>query len=182
MRDRSSELITELYAYAKTGNWTKVLAARAGERELAASCSRYVKPSSGWTFLHQAAYFGHEDAARALVRLGASTTRRSKDRETPADVAERQGHKQLARLLRTAARTADSSWEAPADPTLLPSSCAWSEGTERTAVRELRVAYAGGVVAIPPKATYYVDSFGRVLIGWHGTYDPPRGMDGEPMI
>ena len=182
MRDRSSELMTELYSYAKNGNWTKVLAALAGERELAASCSRYVRPSSGWTFLHQAAYFGQEDVARALVRLGASTTRQSKDRETPSDVAERQGHKDLARLLRAAALTADASWEAPSDPALRPSSCAWSEGTERTAMCELRVAYAGGVVAIPPRATYYVDTFGRVLIGWHGTYDPPRGMDGEPMI
>ena len=182
MPNERSELIDGLYGLAKAGNWTRVLAALAGERELAMSCSRYKRPSSGWTFLHQAAYFGQEDAARALIRLGASTTSHSKDQETPADVAERRGHKDLSRLLQTAAGTADSSWEAPSDPTLLPSSCAWSENVARTAVRELRVAYAGGVVAIPPRATYYVDSFERILIGWHGTYDPPSGMDGEPMV
>lgn len=182
MPNDGSELIDKLYGLAKAGNWTRVLATLAGERELAVNCSRYTRPSSGWTFLHQAAYFGHEDAARALIRLGASTTSQSKDRETPADVAERQGHKEFSRLLQTAALTANSSWEAPSDPTLLPSSCAWSESIERTAVREMRVAYAGSVVAIPPRATYYVDSFERILIGWHGTYDPPSGMDGEPMI
>jgi uncharacterized protein len=182
MPNDSSEFIDALYGLAKAGNWTRVLAALAGEPELASACSRYIRPSSRWTFLHQAAYFGHEDAARALIRLGASTTSHSKDRKTPADVAEQRGHKELSRLLQSAALAANSSWEAPSDATLLPSSCAWSESVRRTAVREMRVAYAGSIVAIPPRATYYVDSFERILIGWHGTYDPPSGMDGEPMI
>jgi uncharacterized protein len=46
----------------------------------------------------------------------------------------------------------------------------------------MRVAYAGTVVVIPPRARYYADSLERILIGWHGTYDLPRGMDGEPMV
>lgn len=140
MPGESDEVVEKLYALAKAGNWTKVLAALAGERELAVSCNRHRRPSSGWTFLHQAAYFGQEDAARALIRLGGSTTSESKDRETPANVAERRGYKDLSRLLHAAACTADSSWEAPADPTLLPASCAWSEGVERRTFREMRVA------------------------------------------
>jgi len=182
MPNESSELIERLYGLAKAGNWTKLLAALVGERELAVACSCYVRTSSRWTFLHQAAYYGHEDAARALIRLGASTTSQSRDRETPAKIAEQRGHEELSRLLHSAALTARSSWEAPTDPSLLPSSCAWSESVKRTAVREMRVAYAGGVVAIPSRSTHYVDSFERILIGWHGTYDPPSGMDGEPMI
>jgi hypothetical protein len=177
-----SRPLNALYGLAKTGDWTKVLAALVGECELAVACSRYVRPSSRWTFLHQAAFWGHEDAARALIRLGASATILSKDRKTPAHIAEERGHRQLSRLLRSAADVAHSGWEAPSDPTLLPSSCAWSEGARRTAARGLRVGYAGSVVTIPIKATYYVDSLGRVLIGWHGTYDPPSGMDGESMV
>jgi len=26
------------------------------------------------------------------------------------------------------------------------------------------------------------NSFGRVLIGWHGTYNPPRDMDGRSLL
>jgi hypothetical protein len=46
----------------------------------------------------------------------------------------------------------------------------------------MRVAYAGCVVTIPQGSTYYVDSFGRVLIGWSGSHNPPCGMDGESMV
>jgi hypothetical protein len=46
----------------------------------------------------------------------------------------------------------------------------------------MQVAYAGGVAAIPEGSRYFVDSFERTLVGWHDTYDPPCGMDGESMI
>ena len=43
--------------------------------------------------------------------------------------------------------------------------------------------YAGGVVRIRPGGdTYYVDKAGAVLVGWHGTYDPPCDMGGYAMI
>lgn len=73
-------------------------------------------------------------------------------------------------------------FKAPKDSVLLPSSHQWSEATERLSSEAMRVAYGGGVVEISAGARYFVDSLERVLVGWHGTYDPPCGMDGEPMI
>lgn len=174
--------IERLYAKAKSGRWDEVWLALAGERELAAACSRFVKPSSGWMFLHQAAYGGNEPAVRAIVRLGASLSVKSKENETARDIAVKRGHAALATLLREAEAGAGDLWEPSSDPDLLPSSCAWAERTERRAWREMRVGYAGGCVVIPAGARYYVDSFERVLVGWHGTYDPPGDMDGESML
>jgi uncharacterized protein len=91
-------------------------------------------------------------------------------------VAKARGHHPLSELLLSAARSGSDLWEPSPDPTLLPSSSAWRESKAQRASRELRVAYGGGVVVIPPGSRYYVDSFGRTAIGWHGTYDPPRGM------
>src|SRR5579884_3416777 len=103
--DLSGELLAEvqrLYAKAKAGRWEDVWLALAGERELAGACSRYVKPNSGWTFLHQAAYAGSETAVRGLVRLGASLRAASKENETARDVATKRGHATLAAILRVA--------------------------------------------------------------------------------
>ena len=183
--DLAAALLAEverLYAKAKSGRWEDVWLALAGERELAAACSRYVKPSSGWTFLHQAAYAGNEAAIRGLVRLGASLSVKSKENETARDVATKRGHGALAMLLREAEAGVGELWEPSSAADLLPSSCAWAERIERRAWREMRVAYGGGCVIIPTGARYFVDSFERVLVGWHGTYDPPAGMDGESML
>tara|TARA_A100001011_G_C14292837_1_gene837014 strand:+ start:161 stop:295 length:135 start_codon:yes stop_codon:yes gene_type:complete len=35
---------------------------------------------------------------------------------------------------------------------------------------------------IPAGKDYYVDNRGHILIGWHGTYNPPLGMDDKPLI
>lgn len=176
------EQVERLYAKAKSGRWDEVWLALAGERELAAACSRYAKPSSGWTFLHQAAYAGHEASVRALLRLGASLSAKSKTNETPCEVARNRGHGSLEALMRKAEAGAAGLWEPSSDAGLLPSSRAWGERTERRACRELRVGYGGGVVVIPVGARYYVDAFERILVGWHGTYDPPAGMDGDSTL
>lgn len=168
--------VERLYALAKAARWEDVWLALVGEDELAAACSRYVKPSSGWSFLHQAAHAGHEGSVRTLVRLGASLSLRASDGETAADVARRRGHDELARLMQRAVERSTGLWEPSPEPDLLPSCSAWDEGSERRAWRELRVAYGGGTVVIPAGARYYVDPFERVLVGWHGTYDPPEGM------
>ncbi len=174
--------IERLYALAKSGKWDEVWLALVGERELAVACTRYAKPSSGWTFLHQAAYAGNEAAVRVLLRLGASLTVTSNDRATASEVAGKHGHAALEALMRHAAVDATGLWEPSPAGDLLPSSGAWSERSERCAWRELRVGYGGGCVVIPAGGRYYVDSFERVLVGWHGSYDPPAGMDGESMF
>jgi uncharacterized protein len=174
--------VEALYEQAKSGEWENVWLALAGERELASACSRHAKRSSGWTFLHQAAHADSEAAVRVFVRLGASLEARSNDNESPCDVAENRGHGSLAALLRHAAASAVSLWEPRSEPERLPCSCAWQESTERTAWRELCVGYGGGTVIIPEGSRYFVDSFERTLVGWHGSFNPPRGMDGEPMV
>ncbi len=40
----------------------------------------------------------------------------------------------------------------------------------------MRLVYGGVVITIPAGSRYHVDSFERVLIGFHGTYDPPSDM------
>lgn len=132
--------------------------------------------------MHQAAFFGHEGAARALIALGASLVIQSNEGATPADVAKARGHQALSELLLKAARSGKGLWEPSPRTELLPSSSAYDDYTARRASRPMRVAYGGGVVKIPVGAMYYVDSFERVLVGWHGTYDPPCDMAGGPFI
>jgi hypothetical protein len=119
---------------------------------------------------------------RALVGLGASLLARSSDGDTPVAVAEQRGHGDLSRSMAAAAAQGAGLWEPPPVPELLPSSSAWEEAEERRALLELHVAYGGGVVEIPPGSRYFVDSFERVLVGWHGTFDPPGGMDAESLV
>ena len=176
------QAILRLYGVAKAGQWDNVLSEMAADLGRAKTCSRYKRPSSGWTFLHQAAYFGHQHAVRALVGLGASLLARTNDGETPGDVAERRGHGDLSRSMVAAAARGGGLWEPSPAPELLPSSSAWDEAEQRRALLEMRVAYGESVVVIPPASRYFVDSFERVLVGWHGTFDPPGGMDGESLV
>ncbi|MCL2725102.1 MAG: ankyrin repeat domain-containing protein [Polyangiaceae bacterium] len=182
MDDEVGAAIERLYALAKVGEWDKVLLELSGDLRLAAICARYQKPSSGWTFLHQTAYFGHEQGVRAFVGLGASLDVKSNEGETPADVAERRGHRDLSQSMHAAAKRATVSWKPPQSPELRPSSCAWEEAEQRRALLGLRAAYGGSVVVIPPGSRYYVDSFERILVGWHGTFNPPLGMDAESLL
>lgn len=170
------------YAEAKRGAWEGLLATWQQDQRLAMQCSRYRKPSSGWTFLHQAAYFGHEAACLELIRLGADAGVLSKEHQRAADVAEERKFPALAKLLERATVCPDSSWGPPQRADLLPSSCQWEEAAERKASALMRVDYGGAVVEIPAGSRYYVDAFERTLIGWHGTYDPPSGMGAESMI
>jgi uncharacterized protein len=176
------QAIERAYEEAKRGSWEQVLSTWRRAPHLAQECSRYQKPSSGWTFLHQAAYFGHEAACRELIRLGAAVGTLSRERQNAADVAEEHKYPDLAALLRRASDGAGSIWSAHTDPNLLPSSNLWREATERRASEAMCVAYGGAVIRIPAGSRYFVDSFGRALVGWHATYDPPCGMDGEPMV
>jgi len=192
------------YDYAKEGRWDQVIARWEQFPVLARRCSRYRKPSSGWTFLHQAAYFGNEAACRLLIRWGARIghaagatadtggsssssgngggSGNSSAGQTSADVAEERGHATLARLLRAANLDDRKLYAAPTDDDLLPSSCHWDEATERRAAEPMLVNYGGGIVKIPKGSRHFVDAFDRTLIGWHGTFNPPLDMGGYSCI
>lgn len=176
------QTIERAYEEAKRGSWEQVLSTWRQYPHLAQECSRYKKPSSGWTFLHQAAYFGHEAACRELIRSGAAVGTLSPERHSAAYVADERKYPALAAILRRASDGSESLWSAPEDPNLLPSSNLWNEAEERRASEAMCVAYGGGVTKIAAGSRYFVDSFERTLVGWHGTYDPPCGMDGESML
>lgn len=180
--NEQQQTIERAYEEAKIGNWELILSAWRKTPRFAQKCSRYQNSPSGWTFMHQAAYFGHEIACRELIRLGAAVETLSCERQSAADVAEERKYPALSALLRRASYSAESLWSATKDPNLLPSSNLWEEAEERRTLKPFGVAYGGGVVKIAAGSRYFVDSFERTLIGWHGTYDPPCGMDGEPMV
>ena len=174
--------LDDAYGLAKAGRWHTLLERWGHSPVLARRCSRYLNPSSGWTFLHQAAYFGHEKASRLLIAGGAVIDVTGKDGRQPVDVAEQKGHKALAALLRKYATGRASSWCPPIDPDVLPSSSCWEEAQMVKAAFDFYIAYGGSGIRIPKGSTYYVDSMDRVLVGWHGTFDPPCDMDGESLV
>ena len=176
--------VEEHYEQAKRGSWELVLPVWQSDQRFAGGCSRYQNPFSGWTFLHQAARFGHEEACRQLIRLGASLGTLTYANETVQDVALKHHHHRLASLLRHAHLDPerDSSWSPPRDAALLPSSNRWEEAQERRASQLMRVVYCGSVITIPAGSRYFVDSFERTLIGFHGTYDPPSDMGCGSMV
>ena len=175
--------IAQLHALADAGEWRSVLAAWERDVVLAQACSRFRCPKTGQRFLHAAARHGNEAACRELVRLGANVgAQTSVGGPCAADIAEAAGHPALAALLRRATEEEGSLWEPPASTALWPSSHFWNEATEREAESAFSVACGGGVVNIPAGTRYFVDAFGRTLVGWHGTFDPPCGMDGDSML
>ena len=68
------------------------------------------------------------------------------------------------------------------NPDLLPSSNLWNEAIPQVATTELKAQYGGGVAKIRAGERYFTDGVGRILVGWHGTTNPPSGMDGTSMI
>ena len=89
-------LIDETYSLAKQGQWTRVLAAWDSSPVLLRRCSRYIHPGSGWSFLHQAAYFGQQQACYQLVGAGAAIAITDKQSRDPATVAAQHSHPTLA--------------------------------------------------------------------------------------
>ena len=176
MVDAMNDALLDLYALAQRDAWDSILSQFDANPQLARQCSRFREASSGRTFLHEAARSGDESAVRVLITLGAALGASSIDGELPSAVARKHKHLELARLLDLAHQTGQHLWEPSPDPDLLPSSSAWNESCAHQASCEMRVAYGGGVIVIPRGATHYVDGFGRTLVGWHGTYDPPEGM------
>lgn len=75
------------------------------ERLLAVGANVNLVPDdhSGWTALIAAASAGHAGTVEVLLRAGADPTIQSKAGETALDIARKQGHAEVARLLQAAA-------------------------------------------------------------------------------
>ena len=175
-------LVKHAYEMAKTGEWARLRSEWEDFPVFGRRCSRYINTSSGWTFLHQAAYFGEEQACRTLIGFGANIGAVSLNGESAADVSEAKGHAAIAHLLRDVIQKTGSHWSASIDSDLRPSSNLWGEAKEHHTFEPMLVAYGKGVVKIPSGSRIYIDSFERILVGWHGTFSPPCGMDGESML
>ncbi len=173
-------LVEAAYQTAKSGNWRQLMEEWDDSPILLKRCSRYSKPSSLWTFLHQAAYVGQDKACRLLISHGANPAAAGKDSRTPADVATQHSHTETAAMLRGA--LTGSLWTPSTDPDVLPASDRWKDAEEVRAPTDIYVAYGGAAVRIPKGTPHFVDSFGRVLVGWHGTFNPPLGMDAESLL
>lgn len=66
-------------------------------------------------------------------------------------------------------------WEGGDEPAV----DAYPEGWEKHTAAELtRVNYGGDIVWIPGGANYYTYN-NKIVIGWHGSYNPPTDMDGH---
>jgi hypothetical protein len=154
-----SLVVAHAYQMAKQGHWDELRAWWEAAPVFAIVCSRYRNASSGWTFLHQAAYFGNDLASRELIRWGAKVNAAVANRETAADIAENRGHDGLADLLRAATTGEANLWDAPSDIDLLPSSNHWAEAVTCHAAAEIHVAYGGGSVVIPAGTRYFADAW-----------------------
>ena len=45
---------------------------------------------------------------------------------------------------------------------------------KKVAKKRLLISYMGGIIKIPKGKTYYMHN--KILVGWHGTTNPPQGM------
>ncbi len=72
--------------------------------------------------------------------------------------------------------------KSPQFPHARQSSSNFNEAKSQTATEDFDVYYACYPIKIKKDTTYYVDNDNNVLIGWHGTYDPPIDMAGISIL
>lgn len=173
----------EIYESGKAGHWNNVLEAFESDPLSAGKAVRYTKKSSGWSLLHQAAFWNNRDAVAACLKYGADLDLAANDSKLPHEVAAEEGHEMLSIQLK-GAKCGSSLWRTDkTNSALRASSSKWSEHKRcESAQSDFIVAYGGGEVHIHSGDEYFTDSWGRVLVGWHGSYRPPCGMDGESML
>lgn len=117
-----------------------------------------------------------------IVKFGAKIGALDEQGRTAADTAASKGFASLKELLEKWGPLR-SVWAPVDDPLLWASSNKWLDAQpKKVATKAFSVAYAGGQVDIPEGGSYYPDSAGRPLVGWSGSYDPPRDMDGESVF
>jgi len=177
--EHSIPTMDSVYKLGKKGEWSAASLIFDFDPMFARRAVRYVKLTSGWTILHQAAWWGDESAIKKIIEYGSKINVVGKDGKTPEHVALERGFQGVAELLRVASDTATGLWEPSDDPRLMPSSCKWHPSPVETITKyDIKVSYGGGAVDIRKGKRRLVDSFGRTLVGWDGSYDPPCGMDG----
>lgn len=78
--------IEEIYDFLKNGNHFD--GPRYESEGIMKHVASYIRGSSGWTFLHQAAFFQNDEAIKCLLKHGADKNIRGRfDGKTPYDVA-----------------------------------------------------------------------------------------------
>mmetsp|Transcript_680 Transcript_680/g.1081 ORF Transcript_680/g.1081 Transcript_680/m.1081 type:complete len:122 (-) Transcript_680:183-548(-) len=101
-------------------------------------------------------------------------------------IQESDGNEWLALSFEQRPPPLDCLWKPPTQEEIAngirPSSSNWGQWEIRRASCDFRVKYGGGFVSVRGGDLFYVDKHGRVLIGWHGTYSPPLGMDDMPQV
>ena len=182
--------IEAVYAEAKTGRWRQALEAVRADSLFARYFARYIRPSSGFTPLHHAVNSDNMEAVMEMIKHGAVIDRKSLDNVTPIDLARKLGFDFMVTFLEHALIHGSEYWCPSVEPSFVTSSCAWGEAKEAVATEDMQVMYSGELVHIHgcdlpfirKGERYYHDDCGRVLIGWHGSHDPPRRYDGENLL
>jgi uncharacterized protein len=171
---------------ALSGRWDDFCAQCRREPSACATAVRRDKSPGGEYILHLAAAAGRDDSASLCVRYGADVNAPDSTGSLASETAARHGFVDLARRLEGAALSSSWRWDVkmPAfpDPAVFPASNRWREARAVRAAFPRSFSYAGGEARIARGGVYYADSWGRGIVGWHGSTDPPCGMDGEPMI
>ncbi|ALD61943.1 ankyrin repeat protein [Mollivirus sibericum] len=171
--------IIAAYTLAKADRWESTMGLLNADPFVAYDVCRFASHKSGWTFLHQAAYLGREVMVMELLNRGASLEAKAADGRTPSDVA----HANVAERLKNMSNP-EKFWtlDKGQKVSIMDESTQWSEAKPRTAKNVIHVRYAGSYIRIPKGGRYYVDSRNKVLVGWHGTIDPPCCMGGYSLV
>ncbi len=165
---------------AKCGLWNPVLFFCRHDPNSTAKACRYKAKSNGWTLLHYASYSGNMEAMKLLMQFGSNPLLLSSNNMSSMDIAKQR--KKSDAVLFLERYTMKSVWIPHDDPQVRPSSCHWAEAIPKICSQPFLVGYAGKKVKVKQGDRYYVDSLGRTLVGWHGTYSPPLGMADESMV
>jgi len=81
----------DIYEHAKFGRWSQAFQAIDGQPHKAQVMVRYSRPTSGWTMLHQAAWWGNQAAVNQLMMLGANPSRQTRSGQTAEEVVHEYG-------------------------------------------------------------------------------------------
>ena len=173
-------MLSKVFQQARRGEWDSVMNTFQDIQECS-KASRYVSTSSErWTFLHHAAFWGNEGAIKRLIECGSDINAEDSDGKTPAIIAAENGKEEISNLISSAA--VGSLWEPSKDISTVASSNLFSESRPEVLRKRKNVSYGGGSFELSAGTLVYVDSFNRPLIGWHGSFSPPCGMDGSSMV